>query len=306
MPPSALQAGLRKAAAGVRVANALAAGTPPKPKADPNKIKVGVRCRPLNRTELSLNDDFVVQFDENAPQLCITNPQPLHSEDVESMFAYDHVYGEDSTSEQVFEDMGKPLVDSLFDGFNASIFAYGQTGSGKTHTMMGTPGDQGLIPRVCRNIFERIEALGDGSKVTVVASYLQIYREVLQDLLGDSKDELKIRRDPKMGTYVQGLSEHELSSASGLTALIDAGNKKRAVASTQMNSESSRSHAVVIIRVQQQETSGGACGVKALSESSAELSETSAGGAARCVRRPAPRPLACTHAHAHARRGGRL
>ena len=91
-------------------------------------------------------------------------------------------------------------------------------------------------------------------KVSVRASYLQIYREVLQDLLGGGDGDLKIRRDPKLGTIVQGLTEHPLSSADALARLIDTGNRKRAVASTLMNSESSRSHAVVIIRVDQETT----------------------------------------------------
>ena len=86
----------------------------------------------------------------------------------------------------------------------------------------------------------------------VRASYIQIYREVLQDLLGNVNEDLKIRRDPKVGTYVQGLSERVLENADGLTHVIEQGNKKRAVAATLMNSESSRSHAVVIIRLEQE------------------------------------------------------
>ena len=249
----ALQAGLKKATAGLKAASAFAGGAAPKAKGDPNNIKVAVRCRPLNKTEHALNDAFVVQFNGNAPQLAITNPTPEASLASEHLFSYDYVYDPESTSEQVYEDMGAPLVDSLFDGFNGSVFAYGQTGSGKTHSMMGSADDPDLVPRVCKAIFERIDAMAEaeGTSVQVHASYLQIYREVLQDLLSKSDDDLKIRRDPRMGTYVQGLSEHELTSAARLQALIDQGNKKRAVASTLMNSESSRSHAVVIIRVVQ-------------------------------------------------------
>ena len=154
---------------------------------------------------------------------------------------------------------------------------------------MGNADDPGVIPRVCDAILERggfgssgggssggdgdgdgdggassLDAQleegsgsggGEGERVVVVtASYLQIYREVLQDLLGGGDGDLKIRRDPKLGTIVQGLTEHPLSSADALARLIDTGNRKRAVASTLMNSESSRSHAVVIIRVDQETT----------------------------------------------------
>ena len=257
-PPSAGSA-LRKATAKVAATNALAGcPAPPKAKSNPENVKVCVRCRPLNRTERTLNEEFILKFNPATQQLCITNPQPLPSEDPEHVFGFDHVYDPDSASQKVFEDMGLPLVENIFDGFNASIFAYGQTGSGKTHSMMGTPDDPGVIPRVCGAIFERAEAAA-GMKVTIRASYLQIYREVLEDLLSPGP-ELKIRRDPKLGTQVQGLSEHVLSDGAGLAALIEAGQKRRAVAATAMNAESSRSHAVVIIRVDQvSDPAAGAC-----------------------------------------------
>ena len=284
----ALGAALRKATLGVRVGAALAAGASPQPKPSSNNIKVGVRCRPLNRTEKDMDDEFIIEFSENN-ELCISNPSPGTGEAEDSLFAFDHCYEPDSQSETVFEQMGRPLVDGLYDGFNGTIFAYGQTGSGKTHSMMGNADDPGVIPRVCDAILERggfgssgggssggdgdgegeggassLDAQleeasgsggGEGERVVVVtASYLQIYREVLQDLLGGGDGDLKIRRDPKLGTIVQGLTEHPLSSADALARLIDTGNRKRAVASTLMNSESSRSHAVVIIRVDQETT----------------------------------------------------
>ena len=105
--------------------------------------------------------------------------------------------------------MGAPLVEKLFEGFNGTLFAYGQTGSGKTYSMMGSPADPGVIPKVVGAIFDKCAALSEGVTVTVRASYLQIYREVLQDLgsLKVPAEDLKIRRDPKLGTYVQGRTE---------------------------------------------------------------------------------------------------
>ena len=110
----------------------------------------------------------------------------------------------------VLQDMGAPLVEKLFEGLNGTLFAYGQTGSGKTYSMMGSQADPGVIPKVVAAIFEKCAALPEGVSVTVRASYLQIYREVLQDLSspkGGVAEDLKIRRDPKLGTYVQGLTE---------------------------------------------------------------------------------------------------
>ena len=134
---------------------------------------------------------------------------------------------------QVFEEVGRPLVTSVLCGYNATLMAYGQTGSGKTYSMMGSPADPGVIPKVVAAIFERCAALAEGVGVSVRASYLQIYREVLQDLSSKAPaEDLKIRRDPKLGTYVQGLTEVELTTPAQLAALIDEGNKRRATATT--------------------------------------------------------------------------
>ena len=109
------------------------------------------------------------------------------------------------------------------------------------------------LPRVGEAIFREVRQYGETREIRVNASYMQIYREVVQDLLGDDPTaEMKIRRDPKQGAFVQGLSEFPIDDARDLTELIERGNKKRAVASTLMNAESSRSHAIVIIRVDQQ------------------------------------------------------
>jgi hypothetical protein len=250
------------AIAATKMSVAMTGSAAPQQRGDPNNIKVGVRCRPLSKTETGMNENVIVQFSGN--QICLTNPNPQAGEKTEEVFAYDYMYPMDSHSESVFTDMAQPLVEGLIAGFNATIFAYGQTGSGKTHTMMGSASDPGVTPRVAIDVFERVAALraelGEGAVVTVRASYIQIYREVLQDLLGNVNEDLKIRRDPKFGTYVQGLSEKVLESAEGLTAVIDQGNKKRAVASTLMNSESSRSHAVVIIRLEQEHPANAALG----------------------------------------------
>jgi hypothetical protein len=163
---------------------------------------------------------------------------------------------QDNTA-KVFKELALPLVHLLVEGFNGTIFAYGQTGSGKTHSMMGNASDPGITPRVVAELFEVLGRL-DGSQTTfsVRCSYLQIYREVLHDLLGGkaakdvSANELKIRRDPERGIYVQGLTEQTLDSAQGLSAIIEVGNKKRSVAATLMNAESSRSHAVIILVIE--------------------------------------------------------
>ena len=248
-----LQGVIGKVGTGVKLKNQLSAMAAPQAKGDPNNIKVGVRVRPLNKTEKGMGEDVICEFSGNS--ICMNNPAPeddRKGQPEETIFTFDHLYHWETATEQVFQDMGNPLVDKLFDGFNATLFAYGQTGSGKTHSMMGNAQDPGVIPKVCGAIFEKVRAASEDTTISVRASYIQIYREALEDLCVADKGDLKIRRDPKFGTYVQGLSEHELTSPAGLTNLIEEGNKRRAVASTLMNAESSRSHAVVVIKVDQE------------------------------------------------------
>ena len=126
--------------------------------------------------------------------------------------------------------------------------------------MMGNASDPGITPRVVSELFEVLGKLEGNSTWQVKCSYLQIYREVLHDLLGtkkaaDAKDDgLKIRRDPERGIYVQNLTEQTLTSAQGLSAIIEQGNKRRSVAATLMNAESSRSHAVIILIIERHDT----------------------------------------------------
>ena len=242
-----------------------------------NNVRVGVRCRPLSKTELDLQQESIVQFTETS--ILLTNPNPAPSEHSEHILAFDHIYGLEATAVQVFEEMASPLVDALFEGFNGTILAYGQTGSGKTHSMMGSKADPGVIPRVAVDIFRRIGKLGTEVSATVTASYLQIYCEELQDLLADSKKDhaattrnlltahaqLKIRRDPQRGTYVQGLKERALTSSDELEHLIEQGNARRAVAATKMNATSSRSHAVVLINMEQNFAAHGTMGKRRIS-----------------------------------------
>ena len=230
--------------------------------ADPNRVRVGVRLRPFNEAELKRGEkDKAREYLQTiGSQVKITNPkpQPGHEARVDE-FAFDSLYSLDDSTAKVFKDLAAPLVGLLVEGFNGTIFAYGQTGSGKTHSMMGSASDPGLTPRVVQDLFEQLSKLEAGAEWSVKVSYLQIYREVLHDLLTGAKvdkasatdrdvsKDLKIRRDPQKGIYVENIIEQQLDSATGLASVIERGNKRRATAATLMNAESSRSHAVVIL-----------------------------------------------------------
>lgn len=176
-------------------------------------------------------------------------------------FAYDKSYWSFNRDdkhfagqENMFEDLGQPLLDNAFQGYNNCIFAYGQTGSGKSYSMMGFGPDSGVIPRICKSMFERIEEMQKDTNATcsVEVSYLEIYNERVRDLLNPStKGNLKVREHPSTGPYVEDLAKLVVRSFPEIESLMDEGNKARTVAATNMNETSSRSHAVFTLTLVQ-------------------------------------------------------
>ncbi|KAI3353595.1 hypothetical protein L3Q82_020118, partial [Scortum barcoo] len=174
-------------------------------------------------------------------------------------FSYDSTDCKSSTfvsQEKVFKDLGSDVLKAAFEGYNACIFAYGQTGSGKSYTMMGNPGDAGLIPRICEGLFSRIaEATRwDEASFRTEVSYLEIYNERVRDLLRRKSTQtynLRVREHPKDGPYVEDLSKHLVQNYSDVEELMEAGNINRTTASTGMNDVSSRSHAIFTINFTQ-------------------------------------------------------
>ncbi len=156
-----------------------------------------------------------------------------------------------ATQLQVYKDLGVEMLDHAFEGYNVCIFAYGQTGAGKSYTMMGRmePEQKGIIPQMCEDLFQRIDADSDCVQSTVEVSYMEIYCERVRDLLNpkNKNNNLKVREHPIMGPYVEDLSKLVVKSFSDIDCLIDEGNKARTVAATNMNETSSRSHAVFTI-----------------------------------------------------------
>uniref|UniRef100_A0A8C4Z7F5 Kinesin family member 13A n=1 Tax=Gadus morhua TaxID=8049 RepID=A0A8C4Z7F5_GADMO len=159
-----------------------------------------------------------------------------------------------SGQEVVFKCLGEGILDNAFQGYNACIFAYGQTGSGKSFSMMGNGDQPGLIPRLCGALFERVhrdECEAHSFKLEV--SFMEIYNEKVRDLLDPkgSRLSLKVREHKVLGPYVDGLSQLAVTSFEDIEVLMSEGNKSRTVAATNMNEESSRSHAVFSIVVTQ-------------------------------------------------------
>ncbi|XP_004848494.1 kinesin-like protein KIF13B isoform X2 [Heterocephalus glaber] len=222
-----------------------------------SKVKVAVRVRPMNRREIDLHTKCVVDVDANKVILNPVNPN-LSKGDARGqpkMFAYDHCFWsmDESVREKyagqddVFKCLGENILQNAFDGYNACIFAYGQTGSGKSYTMMGTADQPGLIPRLCSGLFERTQKEeNEEQSFKVEVSYMEIYNEKVRDLLDPkgSRQTLKVREHSVLGPYVDGLSKLAVTSYKDIESLMSEGNKSRTVAATNMNEESSRSHAV--------------------------------------------------------------
>lgn len=217
-------------------------------------VKVAVRVRPLSDKEIREGGTECVEVTENSVTLVQENQQP-------HVFAFDHVFGVDSTQPQVFDMLGMPLLDKAFEGYNATVFAYGQTGSGKTHTMMADrkSDDRGLIPRISDNLFQRVGSLSSEThKFLICCSFLEIYNEIVYDLLvprgkNAPKTGLEIREGKGIGVYVKDLQEIVVDSSDKVLKLIDQGFEHRATAATQMNATSSRSHCLFIIKMHQKD-----------------------------------------------------
>ncbi|KAK7201335.1 Unc104-like kinesin [Novymonas esmeraldas] len=179
------------------------------------RITVSVRVRPLNARETKLNTGSCIATRPAYNTLYIL-PNGESEQEVSAMiavdphlrgtrhhrFTFDHVYPVDSTQEQVFEQIGRPVLQSSFRGYHTCIFTYGQTGSGKSYCMMGADGgrsiddDPGIIPRLCREVFVEVDrqrkaAEANGTEevdFSVYVSYLEIYRERVRSLLDEVLD----------------------------------------------------------------------------------------------------------------------
>ena len=240
-----------------------------------DNLKVAIRVRPPLPREIEKNLPFRaitliskenhtcslveylgVELDEEKRQKeWISNPKlfQLHR------FTFDEVFDLNTGQDEVFNVSAKPAVISVLEGYNSTIFAYGQTGTGKTFTMEGftynnMDNTRGIIPRTIECIFSYIESNSNkNTKFIIRAAYLQIYNEMISDLLKpeNSNKNLSIREDKKKGLYVDDLSEWAVRNPSDIYALLERGATCREVSNTFMNDVSSRSHAVFMITVEQ-------------------------------------------------------
>uniref|UniRef100_A0A8C4GTP8 Kinesin motor domain-containing protein n=1 Tax=Dicentrarchus labrax TaxID=13489 RepID=A0A8C4GTP8_DICLA len=228
---------------------------------DSDCIKVFVRVRPVTQgTGLTTDGD---------QSMCLTvtssNTIRLLSKPEPRTFTYDHVADMDTSQDSVFSSVAKNIVESCMNGYNGTIFAYGQTGSGKTFTMLGpseldnfTDELRGVIPRSFEYLFflinREVERSGQSKSFLCKCSFIEIYNEQIYDLLDTASASLFLRENIKKGLFVEGAVEKFVNSAAEAYQVLSMGWRNRRVASTSMNRESSRSHAVFTMTLESKES----------------------------------------------------
>ena len=156
-------------------------------------------------------------------------------------YTFDHIYGPESTSQQIYFEVSRPTVLRVLNGLNGTIFMYGQTTSGKTFTMLGSPEYPGILPCSIREIFQAI-AKDPENDFNVWVSYIEIYNEQVNDLLAPGKVNLKIKEDPKQGVTIQDVKQQQVWTFDQVILLMNYGEEHRTYRETSIHEHSSRSH----------------------------------------------------------------
>uniref|UniRef100_A0A1B6C896 Kinesin-like protein n=1 Tax=Clastoptera arizonana TaxID=38151 RepID=A0A1B6C896_9HEMI len=232
---------------------------------DESSVRVAVRIRPQIAREV---------IDMCRVCTAVTPDEPQVTLGSDKSFTYDYVFDMDQMQEPVYEACAKSLIEGSLEGYNATILAYGQTGSGKTYTM-GTgfdvdlePEQVGIIPRAINHLFDGIERIVNQAKEAgeappqfkVSAQFLELYNEEVIDLFDASQDYsltkcksgIKIHEDANHSIYVTGVTSRSIHNTTEALQCLRQGALSRTTASTQMNSQSSRSHAIFTLHIKQQ------------------------------------------------------
>uniref|UniRef100_A0A3B1JQ20 Kinesin-like protein n=1 Tax=Astyanax mexicanus TaxID=7994 RepID=A0A3B1JQ20_ASTMX len=217
-----------------------------------DNVKVVVRCRPLNQKEKMMGHKQSVTVDEMRGTITVNKTETPH--EPPKTFTFDTVFSPDSKQLDVYNLTARPIVDSVLEGYNGTIFAYGQTGTGKTFTMEGVravPELRGIIPNSFAHIFGHIAKAEGDTRFLVRVSYLEIYNEEVRDLLGkDQMQRLEVKERPDVGVYIKDLSGYVVNNADDMDRIMTLGHKNRSVGATNMNEHSSRSHAIFTITIE--------------------------------------------------------
>ena len=220
-------------------------------------VKVAVRIRPFNASDGS-DSVTAVERSPADPKSVVVEDHAKRSE--LRQFNFDHVFTDGQ--QEVFDNIGVPMLEEAYQGFNVCLFAYGQTGSGKTHSIQGDDTEEGagVVPRFVQAMFDRAQQKVDEDSelsVKITMSYIEIYMEKVRDLLtpnpkpGAERESLEIREDAQKRTYVKDLGVHSVLGTARVNQLLEFGNANRQRAETKMNEFSSRSHSIIQFTISQ-------------------------------------------------------
>ncbi|XP_010652697.2 kinesin-like protein KIN-8B isoform X2 [Vitis vinifera] len=221
-------------------------------------LTVAIKCRPLTEKERLRSRDIVrVKEDKEVvvldPDLTKDYLERIQNRTKEKKYSFDYAFGPDCTNLDVYRRSICSIIAGVVQGLNATVFAYGSTGSGKTYTMVGTQDDPGLMVLSLHTVFDLIKKDKSTDDFEVTCSYLEVYNEVIYDLLEKSSGHLELREDPEQGIVVAGLRCIKVHSADKILELLNLGNSRRKIESTEANATSSRSHAVLEITVKRKQ-----------------------------------------------------
>ncbi|XP_007941187.1 kinesin-like protein KIF19 [Orycteropus afer afer] len=220
------------------------------------QLMVALRIRPLNDAEVEegattiahkVGDQMVVLMDPGEDP---EDTQRAHRSR-EKTFIFDTVLDQHASQEDVYCATTQRLVEGVISGYNATVFAYGPSGAGKTYTMLGMDAEPGIYLQTLTDLFQAIEETRDNMDYSVSMSYLEIYNEVIRDLLNPSSGFLDLREDSRGSIQIPGITEVSTSNAQEIMQLLTRGNRERTQEPTATNQTSSRSHAVLQVTVRQ-------------------------------------------------------
>lgn len=216
------------------------------PNNNKESIKVVFRVRPLNSKEQQQGRQIATIAHEKEGVIEIQG-------DATKRFTFDAVFSDQSTQRQIYDVCAAPVVQSVLEGYNGTVFAYGQTGAGKTHTMEGQnePSSKGIIPNTFEHIYDHIALNSTKDRYLVRASYYEIYNEEIRDLLSQTPQRsLDLKESSDSGVFVKDLTGIVVKSVAEIDAVLQRGAKNRSVGATLMNAGSSRSHSIFSIVIE--------------------------------------------------------
>ena len=240
-------------------------------KSSSKNMIVAVRSRPLSKIELEYSNIKSIEI-QNSKTLIITEPTQYNYieegskyinkdnaleiiQSKQTKFEFDYVFDEHTQQEDIYHFTTENLIESVMEGYNGTVFAYGATGSGKTYTMVGDKSNHGIMIRALNDLFNALSEVKD-KKYNVNISYIEVYNEQLKDLLDSNNNRKKIdaRFDPQKGVILFNAIQSNINNANDAFRLLEIGNKNRTEKKTLYNINSSRSHAILLVNVESQDS----------------------------------------------------